>query len=491
MDKYNDELDLTTKNSLSCIIGMIKPNSRILEFGPAYGRLTKYLRNVMACSVDIVEINEISGMEAAKYAKRAWVGAVEGNIENFKWLETGEIYDYVIFSDVLEHLFSPEQVLEKAKEVLGSKGSILISIPNICHNAILANLYNNEFNYTKVGLLDNTHIRFWGLRNLENMCHDLDLCIDNIDALYIPMMNTEQGCFIRSINQEFQELLSVREFGDAYQFVVKLSKNEEGKVGKKLIHENSGIMSLYINTGDGYSETLKLSKEIIIGEPTKVSFDLQEFVNIVSIRIDPAEGLKSKIEGLRIVSEQGPETVVPLNDFFYDDNEVWFDSTDPNFELSVHNTIKWIDIELTINPIRSAEIIKKKDEISRNMTNKLSEFEAKIFESEEKLVESQLQLTEVNRCFLDSQKLIAELNEQLCDSKSQLSQMKVDCIEAKADLEQKQIQLVQIREELTVTLNELTQTQAYVNSILKSLSWRITKPLRIMKQIIRRIFTHG
>ena len=41
MTKYNFELDFKKENSLSIIIGFIKKGSKILEFGPANGRVTK------------------------------------------------------------------------------------------------------------------------------------------------------------------------------------------------------------------------------------------------------------------------------------------------------------------------------------------------------------------------------------------------------------------------------------------------------------------
>ena len=44
MSKYNFELDIYNRNSLSIIIEMINDGSKILEFGPAHGRLTKYLK---------------------------------------------------------------------------------------------------------------------------------------------------------------------------------------------------------------------------------------------------------------------------------------------------------------------------------------------------------------------------------------------------------------------------------------------------------------
>ena len=45
--------------------------------------------------------------------------------------------------------------------MLKDNGKILVSIPNIAHYDIIRGLFNDQFNYSKVGILDNTHIRFF------------------------------------------------------------------------------------------------------------------------------------------------------------------------------------------------------------------------------------------------------------------------------------------------------------------------------------------
>ncbi len=154
MSKYDFELDLEHENSLSLIIDMIRPNSEILEFGPANGRLTKYLKDRMHCKIDIVEIDEEAGKEASKYSRRSFLGEVMGDIEKFEWLKSinNIKYDYIVFADVLEHLRNPKTVLENCREVLKEDGDIIISVPNIAHNSVIIDLINDEFKYNEIGL---------------------------------------------------------------------------------------------------------------------------------------------------------------------------------------------------------------------------------------------------------------------------------------------------------------------------------------------------
>ena len=74
MNKYDTELDLNTENSLSLIVEQLRKNSEVLEFGPATGRLTKYMQESLHCQVDIVEIDPSGFERAVKYARDGVLG---------------------------------------------------------------------------------------------------------------------------------------------------------------------------------------------------------------------------------------------------------------------------------------------------------------------------------------------------------------------------------------------------------------------------------
>ena len=105
MSKYDCELNLEDRNSLSVLVERIRPNSIILEFGPANGRMTKYMREQLHCKVYAVEIDENSAKDAGKYTEKIIVDS----IENYSWQEEFKDlkFDYIIFADVLEHLYYP------------------------------------------------------------------------------------------------------------------------------------------------------------------------------------------------------------------------------------------------------------------------------------------------------------------------------------------------------------------------------------------------
>lgn len=229
--KYNVPLDLDTNNSLKLINDRILEGSIILEFGPANGRFTKYLNEKKKCQVDIVEIDLEAGTEASKYARRSLVGVKIGNIENYNWVEAfaNEKYDYIIFADVLEHLYQPKKVLATCLKLLKDTGSILMSIPNIAHNSILLELLDNNFEYTKVGLLDDTHIRFFTYKTLNKVLNDLNLIPVYENATKVKVGSAqivnEIPIDYNSFEQYNMEVIKNNDFGSCFQFIVEAKKN--------------------------------------------------------------------------------------------------------------------------------------------------------------------------------------------------------------------------------------------------------------------------
>ncbi len=161
MGKYDFELDLYDENTISWIAQSVEAGSDVLEFGPANGRLTRYLKEKKGCHVDIVEIDEESGSEAAQYAEVSYIGDEEGDIEKYYWLSDNKKYDFIIFADVLEHLIHSDEVLKRCRRVIKENGKILVSIPNAAHNSVIIELFNDEFSYNPTGILDNTHVHFF------------------------------------------------------------------------------------------------------------------------------------------------------------------------------------------------------------------------------------------------------------------------------------------------------------------------------------------
>ena len=218
MGKYDFEINEINPNTVhGMILSQIKPESFVLECGCATGYMTKFMKQKLMCDVSIIEIDKEAFEKAKKYAADWFLG----DLNDDKWFNYYEYegrFDYILFADVLEHLKDPLETLKMAKRLLSYKGKIIISIPNICHNDILVRMFYNHFNYSALGLLDNTHIHFWGGNDLAAFAEQAGLKITNVQALAVPTQHTEQR-YPGEIDTALLELLKKREFGEVYQYV--------------------------------------------------------------------------------------------------------------------------------------------------------------------------------------------------------------------------------------------------------------------------------
>jgi SAM-dependent methyltransferase len=94
---------------------------------------------------------------------------IQGNIENMALPYDKKYFDYIIFGDVLEHLYEPEKTLVHLREYLSDSGILICSLPNIMHGTVMIELMKGEFTYQDSGILDRTHLHFFTLKSAARM----------------------------------------------------------------------------------------------------------------------------------------------------------------------------------------------------------------------------------------------------------------------------------------------------------------------------------
>lgn len=88
-----------------------------------------------------------------------------------KLKEITQKYDVIICADVLEHLASPQKLLLSIKKNLKNNGAIYISVPNIAFVLYRLKLLLGQFDYNpKGGVMDETHLRFFTVNSIKNLC---------------------------------------------------------------------------------------------------------------------------------------------------------------------------------------------------------------------------------------------------------------------------------------------------------------------------------
>jgi len=324
----------------------MKPGTVVLECGCATGYLTHFLSERWKCKVYIIEYEQTAFDIARQYA----AGGVCADLMQDTWLEyfSNMQFDYILFPDVLEHLSDPQKVVRAASTLLKNDGKMLVSLPNIGHNDILLKLMKGEWNYTKLGLLDDTHIHFWGINNLQPFFEEAGMHIDVLDAAYLPTMCTEQ--FADSDHQpdgKAIDLICSRREGEVFQFIITLVKKKRGieMKTKDMIKEAPGrerfvhslISKVFLDTGNGFNE--EQSRTYPFEDTPKRNIKLLLKPEIKVIRFDPVELMGCVIRNLRITLEGKPISISYTNGIAWGDAYIYQDD-DPQISIALPESTK-------------------------------------------------------------------------------------------------------------------------------------------------------
>lgn len=329
MSKYDFELDLSQNSSTGIILSKIRKGSVVLEFGCAAGRMTRYMKESLGCQVYIVEFDQNAYKAARQYATEGLCD----DILNFQWLEKFKQirFDVILFTDVLEHLNIPEKVLSCAAGLLKDSGHIYVSIPNIFHNDILIKAYFGRFDYTPTGLLDEGHVHFWGIQNIEELAKMCGLYIKKVEGTYCPTGSTEQYAQLEHDQESIllQNLLIGRQCGEVYQLIITFVKKEAGPA--EYVLRAPFIQShVYLDTGNDFNEEELMEFPSLASNhgvytahclicPTK---------NLKRVRFDPIEHQGCILQNICFM--QGKKMLSPqYEDAIEMDNGVLLPGTDP------------------------------------------------------------------------------------------------------------------------------------------------------------------
>ena len=205
-------------NARTDLISMINKDRgeavRVLEIGCGGGSTLAKIQYLFPNA-------EVKGIELAGNVAKLGMNQldiIQGNIEIMQLPYDKKYFYYIIFGDVLEHLYAPDEVLRKMKAYLREGGQFLCGIPNLMHKSVIIPLLRGQFRYEEAGLLDRTHIRFFTLSSIVDMLHRCGLVMTELNVRTAPA----------HLSGEDQELLDAlyslphiarKDLFEAYQFM--------------------------------------------------------------------------------------------------------------------------------------------------------------------------------------------------------------------------------------------------------------------------------
>lgn len=218
--KYEYNVDLKLDTAPTQVMHMVGRNKRVLEIGPGPGSITKLLQSVSNCRVTALELD----CEAIKKVTPYCEVVMQADLNSSEWprlLDGVKRFDVVVAADVLEHLYDPWTNLQRMTSFITSQGYLVISLPHVGHAAVVSCLINSDFEYRNWGLLDSTHIRFFGLKNIEALFAQAGLKIVEVKYVIKPPEETEFAESWSKLSSSMRTALMSSPHSEVYQVVVK------------------------------------------------------------------------------------------------------------------------------------------------------------------------------------------------------------------------------------------------------------------------------
>jgi 2-polyprenyl-3-methyl-5-hydroxy-6-metoxy-1,4-benzoquinol methylase len=217
---YDYPVDVSGQTAPAHVMRLVGPSKRVLEVGCGPGSITKVLVQHGHCRVTGMELDSVAIKEVTPYCEQV----IQADLNSEEWprlLDGAAPFDVVVAADVLEHLYDPWITLKRMAPLINETGYLVISLPHVGHAAVVSCLINSDFEYQDWGLLDRTHIRFFGFKNIEALFAQAGLKI--IEARYVikPPEETEFSASWSRLSTAQQAAIRTSAYANVYQVVVK------------------------------------------------------------------------------------------------------------------------------------------------------------------------------------------------------------------------------------------------------------------------------
>lgn len=198
---------------------LVGHNKKVLELGCNTGYISQVLGQQFNCQVWGLEIDE----QAAEQARSRCQEVICGDLDllDLTAAYKGHKFDVVLCGDVIEHLRTPEKTLKQIHDLLAPGGRIIISIPNCTHASIRLALLSGHFPYRPMGLLDDTHLRFFNRATLELLLDGCGFKVLSVGRNRWHTFDSEIGKHLSTYPQAVLDSIYRDPEAETFQFIIE------------------------------------------------------------------------------------------------------------------------------------------------------------------------------------------------------------------------------------------------------------------------------
>jgi glycosyltransferase involved in cell wall biosynthesis len=175
---YKNKLNFYSTHQVA--FQLIKSKKIVLDLGCSDGLISQQLQKEKKCKVFSVDKSKTKNINGGGCT---YISCdLDKELPNVPWSKI----DVILLLDILEHLNSPEEFLEKIRFKLARnpKVKLIVSSGNICFFITRLMVLLGQFNYGPRGILDITHKRLFTISSLQRLLKYAGYRIEN--KKYIP-----------------------------------------------------------------------------------------------------------------------------------------------------------------------------------------------------------------------------------------------------------------------------------------------------------------
>jgi 2-polyprenyl-3-methyl-5-hydroxy-6-metoxy-1,4-benzoquinol methylase len=220
-----DAMDPPPGTSWALVLAQVPAGARVLDVGCSTGAFAVALKRT-GCHVTGIEIDPAAAEIARTRADVVHCGDV-ATLLAAGTLPAGA-FDVIVAADVLEHLVDPWAVTRAFRALLRPGGIIVASLPNVTHAAVVLELARGRFPLRSEGLLDETHLRFFGEASALDLFRAAGYHAAIVGRTRLDPRNTEFATRLDDVPDAVVEFLDRNPNADTYQFIIRAAVDGGG-----------------------------------------------------------------------------------------------------------------------------------------------------------------------------------------------------------------------------------------------------------------------